>query len=187
MRAATIREAFMAKKNMGLVYRLAHKYARHGIMTFDELVSEGVTPLLQAVQAFDPNRGFTFATYAVPGIGRRMMAALRKRLKDRTHSPQESTPEAAAGDDPAAPALATLPDRTDALLTRECGSTDPDDYLGVLDDLEILVVRWRFGLGDGQPLEWEAIGQKLSQTPAYAKRVYEVALNKMRLAAAERG
>ena len=49
--------------NMGLVYKLAHKY-QFGTFELDDLVSEGVFGLITAIDKFDTSKGLAFSTYA---------------------------------------------------------------------------------------------------------------------------
>jgi RNA polymerase sigma factor (sigma-70 family) len=55
------------KTNMGMVYqvvtRLERKGARYGLEK-DDLIQEGVTGIIRAMETFDPDRGLQFSTYA---------------------------------------------------------------------------------------------------------------------------
>lgn len=64
-----------------------------GIYTFssadrDDLVSEGILGLMNAVSTFEPDRGASFPTYAGKCINNRMLTSLRKSAKiKRTEEP----------------------------------------------------------------------------------------------------
>lgn len=56
--------------NLGLVHRAAREAIHPGVRTLDldDLVGAGTVGLIQAVEGFDPSRGFAFSTYAMPRI-----------------------------------------------------------------------------------------------------------------------
>src|ERR1700739_5107703 len=50
--------------HLRLVYKIARGYRGYGLPIAD-LISEGHIGLMQAVERFDPERGFRFSTYAI--------------------------------------------------------------------------------------------------------------------------
>ncbi len=83
--ATTIRERFIGA-NLGLVVWLAHQYA-YGEQSMPDLVQEGTLGLIQAIEKFDPERGFRFSTYAAWWIRQAVQRAAANQ--ERTiHAPQ---------------------------------------------------------------------------------------------------
>lgn len=57
----------LAEKNLGLVHLCANRFRGKGI-EYDDLYGAGCIGLVKACNAFDPERGVKFSTYAVPVI-----------------------------------------------------------------------------------------------------------------------
>uniref|UniRef100_A0A7S1VJD5 RNA polymerase sigma-70 domain-containing protein n=1 Tax=Grammatophora oceanica TaxID=210454 RepID=A0A7S1VJD5_9STRA len=73
--------------NMGMVNKEAKKYAqslnqfsRNGgvgsILTYEDLIQEGTMGLMEAIERFDPKRGFRFYTYAQYWVRNRIMLSM---------------------------------------------------------------------------------------------------------------
>lgn len=74
----------------GLVYKLAHKIVRklRQGTEVEELISDGMLGLVKAIDAFEPERGFKFSTYATPVIRGSIYNGLRRLdwLPERTRA-----------------------------------------------------------------------------------------------------
>ncbi len=57
----------LVEKNLGLVHSCANKFRGRGA-EYDDLFQAGCIGLIKAADNFDPERGFSFSTYAVPVI-----------------------------------------------------------------------------------------------------------------------
>ncbi len=57
----------LVEKNLGLVHSCANKFRGRGA-EYDDLFQAGCVGLIKAADNFDPERGFSFSTYAVPVI-----------------------------------------------------------------------------------------------------------------------
>ena len=130
----------LAAANLGLVHALARRYARYRVLSFDDLVTEGVIPLVHAAHAFDPAAGCRFSTYAVPGIARRMVLACKRRLR-------RPLPQSPGGGTPALDRLAAPAD--DGPPVGPCGA-DLEAALARLPKRLALVVRLKHGLPAGR-------------------------------------
>src|SRR5437016_13697402 len=72
--------ATLTQQHVGLVHHVARQLARrlHDKIDLDELVSAGSIGLMQAAASYEPSRGLTFSTYAVPRIRGSMLDELRR-------------------------------------------------------------------------------------------------------------
>ena len=70
----------IALNNSGLIYLGLKGIYNHEINEYEELYQEGFIALLNAVERFEPNKGFNFSTYAIKYI----KSASRKRLNYNT-------------------------------------------------------------------------------------------------------
>ncbi len=57
----------LVEQNIGLVHSCANKFRGRGA-EYDDLFQAGCVGLIKAAENFDPDRGFSFSTYAVPVI-----------------------------------------------------------------------------------------------------------------------
>lgn len=70
----------MIAANIGLAAFVAHKH-KTTVLSFDDLLQEGVIGLIKGVDRFDPHRGFQFSTYALPWIKQAISRLIVKQEK----------------------------------------------------------------------------------------------------------
>ncbi|MBV2351095.1 sigma-70 family RNA polymerase sigma factor [Synechococcus sp. HK05] len=80
-RSTTNRNAVI-HANLPLVWRVARQESQRSGHSFDDLTQEGCLGLIKAVERFDPGRGHSLSTAAVPWI----RGAIRHYLRDRSHT-----------------------------------------------------------------------------------------------------
>jgi RNA polymerase sigma factor FliA len=70
----------LTSQHVGLVHHVARQLSRrlHDKVDLDELVSAGSIGLMQAAASYEPERGLTFSTFAVPRIRGSMLDELRR-------------------------------------------------------------------------------------------------------------
>ena len=73
----------LVEKNIGLVHACANKFRGKGA-EYDDLFQAGCVGIIKAAENFDPERGFSFSTYAVPVIlGKGTSVTMDKFIKGR--------------------------------------------------------------------------------------------------------
>ena len=72
----------LVEKNIGLVHACANKFRGKGA-EYDDLFQAGCVGIIKAAENFDPERGFSFSTYAVPKIAGEIRRFLRSSGANR--------------------------------------------------------------------------------------------------------
>lgn len=159
----------IVQANLRLVVSLAKKLAE-SVDQMSELISEGMLPLMRAVELFDVNMGNKFSTYATWAVRNQMVRHLHKC---RTNA------EKPLGED--APSLENLPDcRSQSDLsdsTRHHRAVAIRKVLSSLSDRERSVISARFGL-DGHP-QGQSLADISAQVGLCKERVRQIILGSL--------
>ena len=129
------------RRYLPLAHRLAASY-RHSAEPMDDLEQSAAVGLLNAIDRFDPDRGTTFTSFAIPTI----LGELRRHFRDHTwalrvpRGPQELTLRIERARDELTAKLARQP--TIAELSFQLGTSEEL----VLQSLEVSLARHAFAL-----------------------------------------
>ena len=170
-RATQVRDQII-KANMRLVIAIVKKFVtpKH---SFDDLLSDGIVSLMQAVDKFDYGRGFRFSTYAYRAIARNAYRTITDQQK------AESRFDAAVSED-----LASLPeqDRTSPLGEQQWARmrTLLGNLLPQLDRREQFILRGRFALGAHREVRtFQCLADKLGVSKERVRQLEQRAIAKL--------
>lgn len=158
----------LVESNLRLVVSIAKSFQSSRDTDFYELVSEGNSILLKAVDLFNASYGYRFSTYATTALRRGLMnlCNANHRRKQRFVSGQEEP-------------FDSLQDEGEVLLFDE--THDIKKLLTHLDARERSIIEDRFGLkANNRGMTYRAIGEKLQLSKERVRQIIVRALSKMR-------
>jgi RNA polymerase primary sigma factor len=175
--AAATRDRIV-RANMRLVVMIVKKFVSPQL-SFDEMLSDGIMTLLNAVEKFDFELGFRFSTYAYRSIARSAYRCVvdRHRENQRFQSAAEDAVAEIAGSAP----TAAFDERTWEKLRRLLSS-----MLDRLDGREQFIVSARYALGKQRhSATFQSIADKLGVSKERVRQLEQRAVNKLRTMAVE--
>ena len=147
--------------------------------SFDDMLSDGIYSLMQAVDKFDYDRGFRFSTYAYRAIARNAYRAIIKRQREMVRfgtEVDEAGLDAGAGISESAMDVRTWT-RLRGLLSR---------IMDRLDRREQLIIRCRYALGAHRKVKtFQMIADRLGVSKERVRQLEQRAMSKLRSMAAE--
>jgi len=221
----------MVKSNLRLVVKIARNYAGLGVSLMD-LIAEGNTGLMKAVERFDPDKGGKMSTYGAWWIKQAIKRALTNqsktirlpshmleklnRIRKFSHEYHEqygldpdngeiaefmgvkpgqiahwkamsfnpSSLDAPIGDDGSGSFSDLLSDSTskngfdilDGLQVRE----NVNGLLSHLDERELKILNYRYGLDGNEPETLETVGERFHITRERVRQIQKSALEKLK-------
>jgi RNA polymerase primary sigma factor len=163
--------------NLRLVIAVVKKFVSPQF-TFEELYSEGVVTLMQAVEKFDFERGFRFSTYAYRSISRALYNFALKQQQENTHYVEDSDQWVSqAVDESSSGTFAdqlwrNMRDRLTELIQK-------------LDRREQLIIRARYALSpSGKIKTFQTLADKLGVSKERVRQLEQRAVTKLQSMAA---
>jgi len=160
----------LIESNLRLVISISRKFVTSH-MTFDDLFSDGVMALMQAVEKFDVSRGYRFSAYAYYSISRSIYR-FTKKLKKNLLTVESFE-------------LNSDDDTLESSSYSEDGwgmiSNRLDDMINKLDEREQWIIRQRFRFdGFGKVPTYKHLAEKLGVCNERVRQLEKRALQKLR-------
>ena len=172
---------YIIQANVRLVMSIAKKFADVNNV-FDDMLSEGITSLMRAVEKFDYDRGFRFSTYATTSIQRDLCRLVVKDKRQRTRFSTGSEDVFAA-----CPEEGVAPNRRISAAYEAYDSLTA--MIDQLDSRERLIIRARFGFDTegGRKQTYTSLGDQLGVSKERVRQLAERAIIKLQKSAPEFG
>lgn len=167
----------IVRANMRLVMSIVKKSVTPQC-SFDEMLSDGVVTLMQAVEKFDYARGFRFSTYAYRSIARtiyRSVAAVQKEQAKFARDAEDWAFESEVG--------SSVSSASDQVWdnVRELTAS----MLNQLDRRERFIVRCRYALGAHRTVSsFQSLADRLGISKERVRQLEQRAVNKLQAMAA---
>lgn len=175
--AQAIRDQLI-RANMRLAISVIKKFVTPQ-NSFDDMLSDGIYSLMQAVDKFDFDRGFRFSTYAYRAIARNAYRAIIKKQKESVRFGSEV--DESNLDTSSALSESAMDVRT---WTRLRGLLS--QIMGQLDRREQLIIRCRYALGAHRKVKtFQAIADRLGVSKERVRQLEQRAMTKLRAMAAD--
>lgn len=167
----------IAKHNIKLVIGMVSYYFKSNNWDMDELVSIGTIGLMKSIDAFDPNKGNKFSTYASECIRNEILMFLKKQVKrSEDISLEESIVD---GDNSAVKVgdllVATDDDPVENYEEKEL-YMNVRKYVENLPDRERQIVTMIFGFNSDEPVTQKEIALSLGMSQSQVSRVLKATL-----------
>ncbi len=164
--------------NLRLVMSVVKKFTSPQL-SFDEMLSDGIITLMQAVDKFDFDRGFRFSTYAYRSIARTVFRSITAAAKEESRLTRDAETWAFEQADDGR--CSSMSDHVWSNL-RELASSLVDR----LDRRERFIIRGRYALGAHRHVRtFQDLANKLGVSKERARQLEKRAVQKLHSMAAE--
>lgn len=176
-RAQAIRD-HIVQANTRLAMSIVKKFVTPQ-QSFDDLLSDSLLTLMQAVEKFDYDRGFRFSTYAYRSIARNAYRAVTKARAEEAKFTRDAEEWAFEQEDDHSSSTAT--ERVWSNLRELTAS-----MLDKLDRRERFIIRSRYALGAHRKVRtFQSLADKLGVSKERVRQLEQRAVSKLRAMAAE--
>ena len=171
----------LIEHNLRLVAHIVKKYYSTGCDQ-DDLISIGTIGLIKAVTTFNPEKGIKLATYSARCIENEILMYFRN-IRKTSQDVYISDPIDTDRDGNSLSLIDVIADTvdieemTDTKLKLEHLSKIIDK---TLDDRELEIIRYRYGLNGYDELTQKEIAKKLNISRSYVSRIEKAALEKLK-------
>lgn len=167
----------IAEHNIKLVIGMVSYYFKSNNWDMDELVSTGTIGLMKSIDAFDPNKGNKFSTYASECIRNEILMSLKKQVK---RSEDISLEESIVDGDHSSVKLGDLLIATDDDPVENYEEKElymnVRKYVENLPDRERQIVTMIFGFNSDEPVTQKEIALSLGMSQSQVSRVLKATL-----------
>lgn len=158
--------------NMRLVVSVVKKFVTPQL-SFDEMLSDGIVTLMNAVEKFDYDRGFRFSTYAYRSIARNAYRAVMDRQKENHRYVN--------GEDSVSEVIDQGGTSSMDEKTWETLRTLLSKMMHRLDDREQLILKARYALGKNRQMQtFQRIADRLGVSKERVRQLEQRAVGKLK-------
>lgn len=176
-KSQTIRDQII-QANMRLVISIVKKFVTPQ-QSFDEMLSDGILTLMQAVEKFDYDRGFRFSTYAYRSIARNAYRTVTSARAEEARFTRDA--EDWAFEQEADQSTSTMTDNVWSNLRDLTAS-----MLNELDRRERFIIRSRYALGAHRKVRtFQYLADKLGVSKERVRQLEQRAVGKLKAMASE--
>ncbi len=171
----------LIEHNLRLVAHIVKKYYATGADQ-DDLISIGTVGLIKAVSTFKSDKNIRLATYAARCIENEILMFFRS-LKKNSQEVFISDPIDTDGQGNSLTLIDVIADKSDIVEEIDWKLKLQKLRLiinGVLDERELEIIRYRYGIGGYPELTQRDIAKKLGISRSYVSRIEKSALEKLR-------